>query len=106
MRFARWMSYFWYRCACPEIDSRFNYWLRGKPYNWTKRLHMPWWLLVHPEDARRSPRLAGWRKAPRAVASLLCLPIGFAIWVGYGRHWPLFEVRSAQGPIPSPGRAP
>jgi hypothetical protein len=105
--FSGWMSYFWYRCACPMPDGRFNCWLGGTPYNWTKRLHIPWYLRAHPEERFRSPSMTGWRAAPRMAASVVLMPVGLLIWAMSSGRWPLIPpLRDLpRPPAPPPPRA-
>jgi hypothetical protein len=82
----KWMHYFWYRCACPLPDGKFNCWLGGRPYSWTGIAAIPWYLLAYPGWRRyfgSRLRMMWW-----LVASIIFMPVGFAIWL-FNRRWPL-----------------
>lgn len=74
------MSNFWWNTACPKPDGRYG-WLRCKLYNWTAKLHTPWYLLLHP--ARRSI-YPTWKLFVRGALSIVLLPVGLVIWVAGG----------------------
>ncbi len=96
--FIRFMNNFWWRCAVLPPAGSVSWWI----YRWTKKLNVPWYLLRYPEECRQRSDMAGWRKAPRIILSLILMPVGFGIWLYGGRRWPLVERRSADGGVLGP----